>query len=109
MRYALVPMAQIPSPENITAAKSPKGGWTKAQLAAWGISWPPPKGWRERLNHEYRLFQQAGGDHTQRPPKLTGGPDAPPVLGPAECGRGLRTSHASRAATKWERLPARRA
>ena len=33
----------------IDAAKSPKGGWTKKQLAAWGVSWPPPKGWKHRL------------------------------------------------------------
>lgn len=22
---------------------------TRAQLARWGVSWPPPKGWRKRL------------------------------------------------------------
>lgn len=33
----------------INTAATAKGGWTKAQLALWGISWPPPKGWKERL------------------------------------------------------------
>lgn len=33
----------------IDAARSPSGGWSKAQLAAWGVTWPPPKGWRRRL------------------------------------------------------------
>ena len=35
--------------EEIEEAKSPKGGWTKKQLAKWGVPWPPPKGWRARL------------------------------------------------------------
>ena len=33
----------------IDAAKSEKGGWTKAVLATWGVPWPPPKGWRKAL------------------------------------------------------------
>lgn len=35
--------------DEIEAAKSPRGGWTKMQLARWGVEWPPPKGWREKL------------------------------------------------------------
>jgi len=35
--------------EEIEAAKTEKGGWTRAQLALWGVPWPPPKGWKERL------------------------------------------------------------
>lgn len=35
--------------EEIEAGKSEKGGWSKAQLEAWGIEWPPPKGWKEKL------------------------------------------------------------
>jgi hypothetical protein len=34
---------------DIERGKSPKGGWTRATLAAWGVSWPPPKGWKEKL------------------------------------------------------------
>jgi hypothetical protein len=33
----------------IEAAKSPRGAWTKKTLAAWGVPWPPPKGWRRAL------------------------------------------------------------
>lgn len=33
----------------IDAAKSAKGGWDRATLAAWGVGWPPPKGWRQSL------------------------------------------------------------
>ena len=35
--------------EEIEAGRSEKGGFTKAQLASWGIPWPPPPGWKERL------------------------------------------------------------
>jgi hypothetical protein len=38
-----------PSPEQIQAAKTPGGGWTRTQLAAWGVPWPPAKGWRKDL------------------------------------------------------------
>lgn len=33
----------------IEAAMTPAGGFTKATLAAWGVPWPPPKGWRKKL------------------------------------------------------------
>jgi len=33
----------------IEAAKTPRGAWTDAQLARWGVAWPPPKGWRREL------------------------------------------------------------
>lgn len=29
-----------------------RGGHTRAQLAAWGVPWPPPKGWKKRLMDE---------------------------------------------------------
>ena len=29
--------------------KGASGGWSKAQLAVLGVSWPPSKGWIERL------------------------------------------------------------
>lgn len=35
--------------QEIEAGRSPRGGWTAAQLAAWGVPWPPPKGWQARL------------------------------------------------------------
>jgi hypothetical protein len=44
----------IPSPDEIQAARTPAGGWTKAQLAAWGVPWPPPTGWKERLENAWR-------------------------------------------------------
>lgn len=35
--------------EQIEAAKTPAGGWTRAQLAEWGVAWPPQRGWKARL------------------------------------------------------------
>lgn len=35
--------------EEIEAGRSAKGGWTRQQLAAWGVPWPPPAGWRAKL------------------------------------------------------------
>lgn len=35
--------------EEIEKARTSKGGWTRDQLAAWGVSWPPQKGWKKRL------------------------------------------------------------
>jgi hypothetical protein len=35
--------------EEIEAGRSPRGGWTRATLAGWGVPWPPPKGWQQRL------------------------------------------------------------
>ncbi len=33
----------------LDAGKSPKGGYTRERLAAWGVPWPPPKGWQQML------------------------------------------------------------
>jgi hypothetical protein len=38
-----------PTKKEIEDARTPAGGWTKAQLAEWGVPWPPTKGWKERL------------------------------------------------------------
>src|ERR1700740_1210752 len=35
--------------EEIEAARTPAGEGTRAQLASWGVPWPPPKGWKYRL------------------------------------------------------------
>lgn len=35
--------------EEIEKGRSAKGGFTRKQLAKWGVSWPPPKGWKKAL------------------------------------------------------------
>jgi hypothetical protein len=54
---------------DIEAGRSPKGGFTRKQLAAWGIGWPPPQGWKEAL--------LAGGGDTD--PRLAPSPIMPIV------------------------------
>lgn len=44
----VVPVVAV-SEEAIMAARTAGGSWTRATLATWGVSWPPPKGWKERL------------------------------------------------------------
>ena len=60
--------------EEIEAGRSPRGGWTRAQLAAWGVPWPPPKGWQQRL------LKDEAPDHAAPPKPVligrTGGPVA---------------------------------
>lgn len=45
--------ASVPSPAEVTRAKTKRGGWTRTQLAAWGVPWPPKKGWRAALTEIY--------------------------------------------------------
>jgi hypothetical protein len=33
----------------IEAVRTPRGGWTKRQLEAWGVPWPPTRGWKRKL------------------------------------------------------------
>ena len=35
--------------EEILEKRTAKHGWTAKQLAEWGVSWPPKKGWKKRL------------------------------------------------------------
>ncbi|GGV91772.1 hypothetical protein GCM10010228_82920 [Streptomyces massasporeus] len=65
-------MTELPSPEEVEAARSPKGGYSRAQLAAWGVPWPPPKGWKDELTERWKAARQDGA-----PPPL-------PRPGPAD-------------------------
>ena len=46
-------LKRVPSPAAVDACKTRAGGWSRAQLAEWGISWPPPQGWKDRLRRRY--------------------------------------------------------
>lgn len=50
---------RVPSPDEIAGARTAQGGWTREQLAEWGVSWPPPKGWRAELTEKYRAQEAA--------------------------------------------------
>jgi len=69
----------MPTREEILAAKTSNGGpgWTRKQLEAWGVSWPPVKGWKSRLEIEAsgidperdrlemkKFYQEKSGDYS---------------------------------------------
>lgn len=64
-------MKTTPSPDEIRAAATNGIGWKRATLAAWGVPWPPPKGWRAELERRWRA---------ENTPGATG-----PAAGPSRC------------------------
>ena len=44
-------LAELPrlTPDEIEAGRSPARGFTRKQLAAWNVPWPPPAGWLQAL------------------------------------------------------------
>jgi hypothetical protein len=68
-----------PTAAEIEAAKTPRGGWTRAQLAEWGVPWPPPRGWRQRL---LRQASTAGQAETDPPAAGTGAMDGTAIEAP---------------------------
>lgn len=52
--------------DEIEAARTPKGGWTRAQLEAWGVPWPPTKGWRDRITDPASKRRKAPPDEKAR-------------------------------------------
>ena len=63
-------MPYLPSPEEIIARGTPcpAGGysWKAKVLAEWGITWPPSKGWRYRLEQAWREQTPEGQAETRR-------------------------------------------
>ncbi len=47
--------------EEIESQKTENGGWTRDVLAKWGVSWPPPKGWKADLLINGIIIQGRGG------------------------------------------------
>jgi hypothetical protein len=47
----------IPTLAEIESKKTKSGGWTKKTLAEWGIPWPPPKGWKEKLILDSKILK----------------------------------------------------
>ena len=44
----------MPSKEEIESKLTLAGGYLKKDLAEWGISWPPIKGWKLKLIKDYQ-------------------------------------------------------
>ena len=55
-------MGTVLTLEEIEAARTPNGGWTRETLASWGIPWPPPKGWRKDLVERSRRIDAGHPD-----------------------------------------------
>lgn len=56
------PIEPVPTAEQIVASMTPRGAWTRDTLRGWGVPWPPPRGWRSRLE---RLSRDAAKARTQ--------------------------------------------
>jgi hypothetical protein len=69
---------RIPTAAEIEAAKTPRGGWTREQLAQWGVPWPPPKGWKQRLLRA----STAGQAETDPPAAGNGAMDGTAIAAP---------------------------
>ena len=65
-----IPESHTPSPEEVDAARTAAGGWTRAQLAAWGVPWPPPAGWRYALAERWHTSQVEGDSRDAGAPTL---------------------------------------
>jgi len=53
-----------PSPDEVAHRyQRANGGWTAECLAAWGIGWPPPKGWRDKLEAQWHEFHRGRRVH----------------------------------------------
>jgi hypothetical protein len=69
------------TPEEVEAGRSPAGGFTRKQLAAWGVLWPPPAGWLQGP------VARRGRQRCQLTPRPSPSPSAPTVgASRAACG-----------------------
>ena len=44
-----IPIENLPSKDELDAARTAGGGWDRDRLASWGVPWPPPRRWRQDL------------------------------------------------------------
>lgn len=81
-----------PSPAEIDAAKTRRGGYSRVALAQWGVPWPPPRGWQRQLEAQWHAERDG---QTPRRPRGWSGPirvrfECPACGGPhrrADCRR----------------------
>lgn len=58
------------SEEEILAARSPKGAWTRKTLAEWGVPWPPPRGWKDCILAHGVPYQPELNETKQKEPEV---------------------------------------
>ncbi|GAA2615812.1 hypothetical protein GCM10010304_81470 [Streptomyces roseoviolaceus] len=46
----------------------PVANGQRAQLAAWGVPWPPPRGWKDELTERWKVAPQDGAPPPPRRP-----------------------------------------
>ena len=46
------------SPEEIASKATANIGWTRMQLAEWGVSWPPRAGWKAELERRWQMHSE---------------------------------------------------
>ncbi len=63
----LATLPRVPR-EEIESCKTERGGYafTKERLAAWGVPWPPPPGWRQALQRDEDSTSGANPDPETR-------------------------------------------
>lgn len=52
-----LPKSWRPKPAVVPSTRMSPKGWTRERLAAWGIPWPPPKGWMRTVEAKMKEFQ----------------------------------------------------
>lgn len=53
-------MSRVISREEIEKHRTKRGGFKRKTILAWGIAWPPPKGWLKRLSGEPQRHRAKG-------------------------------------------------
>ena len=56
---------EVVTQELIEALQSPAGAWSRKNLAFLGVSWPPVKGWKQRILGKPRRSIADAGDKGQ--------------------------------------------
>lgn len=77
----------------IDSKRTPAGGWTRKQLAAWGVKWPPKKGWRKNLIFGDHPLTAADACYTTYNPKLIGVPFNPDACPGCAANKGETPRH----------------
>jgi hypothetical protein len=49
----------VPTYDEIMAARTGSCGWKRETLAMWGLDWPPPKGWIDSLVRAREILDAA--------------------------------------------------
>jgi very-short-patch-repair endonuclease len=66
-----------PTREDLEAARTPAGGYLRSSLEAWGIPWPPPKGWAKGLLRDQDIPSDAQHPIERGCPTCGAAPGAP--------------------------------